>query len=84
MFLLESAPFNIGRRKLYEGVPGNLVAFACKLSFQRGGDGFVAFESKTNLIDHYIQALGAYNFAGQLMIIDPIAAKTLVDKYFKQ
>ena len=36
MNLLESAPFNIGRSKLYEGVPGNLVAFACKVSFQKG------------------------------------------------
>ena len=33
MNLLESAPFNIGQAKLYEGVPGNLVAFACKVSF---------------------------------------------------
>lgn len=29
--LLESAPFNKGKSKLYAGVPGNLVAFACKL-----------------------------------------------------
>ncbi|MCK5839270.1 MAG: hypothetical protein KAG99_05445, partial [Bacteroidales bacterium] len=34
MYLLESSPFNIGKNKLYIGVPGNLVAFACKLSFQ--------------------------------------------------
>ena len=83
MFLLESAPFNIGKNKLYEGVPGNLVAFACKLSFQRGGEGFVSFESKTKLIDHYVTALGAYHFGGRLMVIDTIAAKRLVDKYFK-
>jgi len=83
MFLLESAPFNIGKNKLYEGVPGNLVAFACKLSFQRGGEGFVSFESKTKLIDHYIKTLGAYHFGGHLMIIDTIASKRLVDKYFK-
>ena len=83
MFLLESAPFNIGKNKLYEGVPGNLVAFACKLSFQRGGDGFVSFESKTKLIQHYVTALGAYHFGGRLMVIDNIAAKRLVDKYFK-
>ena len=31
MNLLENAPFNIGSNKLYEGVAGNLVAFACKL-----------------------------------------------------
>ena len=26
--LVENAPFNIGKKKLYEGVPGNLFAFA--------------------------------------------------------
>ncbi|MDH5398429.1 MAG: hypothetical protein OEX02_09800 [Cyclobacteriaceae bacterium] len=83
MFLLESALFNVGKKKLYEGVPGNLVAFACKLSFQRGGEGFVSFESKTKLIEHYEKALGAYHFGGHLMVIDTLAAKKLVDKYFK-
>lgn len=33
MDLLESAPFNRGKNKLYEGVPGNLVAHDCKVSF---------------------------------------------------
>jgi hypothetical protein len=28
MHLIESAPFNLGREKVYLGVPGNLVAFA--------------------------------------------------------
>ena len=83
MYLLESAQFNIGRNKIYEGIPGNLVAFACKLSFQRGGEGFVSFESKTRLIDHYVNSLGAFHFGGQLMVIDTIGAKRLVDKYFK-
>lgn len=35
MHLVESAPFNKGKEKVYAGVPGNLVAFTCKLSFQR-------------------------------------------------
>lgn len=83
MFLLESSPFNIGKNKLYVGVPGNLVAFACKLSFQRGGEGFVSFESKTKLINHYVNMLGAYHFGGNLMVIDTLAAKKLIDKYFK-
>ena len=47
MHLVESSPFNKGKTKVYEGVPGNLVAFACKLSFQRGHDGNVSFVSKT-------------------------------------
>ncbi len=33
LHLLESAPFNKGKTKIYSGIPGNLVAFACKLSF---------------------------------------------------
>ena len=83
MNLLESAPFNIGKNKLYEGVAGNLVAFACKLSIQKGFDGYVAFTSKTNLIKHYEENLGAYHFKNQRMILEPIASKKLVEKYFK-
>lgn len=83
MNLLENAPFNIGRQKLYEGVAGNLIAFACKLSFQFGFDGFVGFTAKTKLIQHYVYTLGAYHFGGHRMIIETHAAKNLVEKYFK-
>ena len=83
MYLLESSPFNIGKNKLYEGVAGNLVAFACKLSFQRGYDGFVAFDAKSKLIKHYEENLNAIHFKNQRMIIDTSAAKILVTKYFK-
>lgn len=83
MNLLENAPFNIGQQKLYEGVAGNLVAFACKLSFQYGFDGFIAFTAKTKLIQHYIDTLGAYHFGGHRMIIETHASKYLVEKYFK-
>jgi hypothetical protein len=83
MDLLENAPFNIGKSKLYEGVAGNLVAFACNLSFQFGFEGFVAFTAKTKLIKHYEEALGAYHFGKQRMIIPTPAARILVDNYFK-
>ena len=62
LHLIENAPFNKGKEKLYEGVAGNLVAFACRLSFQRGSDGFVSFHSKTNLIDHYVKSLNAIHY----------------------
>jgi hypothetical protein len=83
MTLLESAPYNIGKNKLYEGVAGNLVAFACKVSFQRGFDGYVAFTAKTKLIDHYERTLGAYHFGRNRMIIYTEPAKILVETYFK-
>lgn len=81
--LLESASFNIGRNKIYEGVAGNLVAYACKISFQRGFDGYVAFTAKTKLIDHYEKTLGAYHFKNQRMIIETLPARILVEKYYK-
>jgi len=84
MHLVESAPFNIGQNKIYEGVPGNLVAFACKASFKNGLQGFVSFFSKTKLIDHYVKTLGAYHFGGHLMVISTDPAQILVDKYFKE
>jgi len=53
MHLIESAPFNLGKGKTYVGVPGNLVAYACRLSFEHGHDGYLSFVSKTKLFDHY-------------------------------
>ena len=83
MHLVESAPFNKGRAKVYAGVPGNLVAFACRLSFRRGFEGNVSFLSKTQLIDHYITSLGAMHIGGHRMIIETQAALILINKYFK-
>ena len=83
MNLIESAPFNLGQNKLYEGVPGNLVAFACQVSFQRGFEGFISFTSKTKLIEHYEKSLGAIHFGNHLMIINSAAAQKLIDQYFK-
>lgn len=83
MHLVESAPFNKGKTKMYSGVPGNLVAFACKLSFQRGHEGNVSFLSKSQLIDHYEKTLGAYHFGGRIMIIETQSALKLIDRYFQ-
>ncbi len=84
MHLVEDAPFNKGKSKIYSGVAGNLVAFACRLSFQRGFEGNVSFVSKTQLIDHYTKALGAFHFGGHVMIIQTKAALKLMNKYFNK
>ncbi|RYZ23789.1 MAG: hypothetical protein EOO10_20835 [Chitinophagaceae bacterium] len=83
MHLLENAPFNKGKSKMYAGVAGNLVAFACRLSFQRGFEGNVSFISKTQLVNHYSKTLGAVHVGGRVMIIETKAAQRLIDKYFK-
>lgn len=83
MHLVESAPFNKGKTRMYSGIAGNLVAFACKLSFQRGHEGNVSFLSKTQLIEHYEKSLGAIHFGGRVMIIETLIALKLINKYFQ-
>lgn len=83
LHLVENAPFNKGKSKVYAGVPGNMVAFACRLSFQRGHEGNVSFLSKSQLIEHYEKTLGAFHFGGRIMIIETRAALKLIDRYFK-
>ncbi|MEX8546227.1 MAG: hypothetical protein V5804_01380 [Mucilaginibacter sp.] len=82
MLLIESSKFNKGAKKVYYGVPGNLVAFACKLSFSKGYGGYVSFESKTKLIEHYKKSLGAHILFGNIMAINTIAANKLIEQYF--
>ena len=84
LHLIESAPFNFGKPKLYEGVPGNLVAFACKQSKEKGYDGFVSFFSKTKLLGHYEKTLGAVHVGGHRMVIYEFAAEKLIKQYFKE
>jgi hypothetical protein len=82
LHLIESAPFNLGKRKLYEGVPGNLFAFTCKTAWDKGYQGFVAFTAKTRLIEHYEKSLGATHIGGHKMVIFPHEALRLIKKYF--
>jgi len=84
LHLIESAPINLGRMKLYEGVPGNLVAFACKLAWDAGDEGAVTFQAKTKLITHYEATLGATHIGGHRMIIYLLAALHLIHRYFPQ
>jgi hypothetical protein len=83
MHLIECAPFNRGKNKVYVGVAGNLVAFICKESWDRNYDGIIAFVSKTRLIEHYELTLGAVHIGNHKMVIFPIEALKLINKYFK-
>lgn len=84
MHLIESAKFNKNKNKVYLGVPGNLIAFACKISFEKGYEGFVAFDAKTSLVKHYQETLFATHFRGLRMYIETKAANRLIVQYFKQ
>lgn len=81
--LVENAKFNKGKEKLYEGVGGNLFAFACKNSMDRGFGGCISFISKTSLMEYYNRSLGAIKTIGQRMIILESEAEILINRYFK-
>jgi hypothetical protein len=83
MHLIESAPHNYGRLKKYAGVAGNLVAFACKMSYDCGYSGNVGFMAKTMLIRHYMDAFGADLLFKNRMSISGKSAEKLVNLFYK-
>lgn len=83
MHLIETAPHNYGRAKIYTGTAGNLVAFACRKSFEMGFEGFVAFREKSRLIQHYIDTLGAEVIFRDRMCIWGKSAIKIVNSYYK-
>ncbi|AUD07083.1 hypothetical protein [Spirosoma pollinicola] len=83
--LVENAAFNRGgqgRTKKFEGVAGMLFAFACKRSVEEGYEGFVAFQSKTDLIGHYRQKFKAEVLFHSRMIFDSRSAQWLINQFF--
>ena len=83
MHLIENAKFNKNKDKVYLGVPGNLVAYACKVSVDKGYQGYLAFDAKSALIKHYQETLYATHFRGKRMFIETNAALRLISQYFK-
>ncbi|MBL7696800.1 MAG: hypothetical protein JNK79_01525 [Chitinophagaceae bacterium] len=83
MHLIELAPQNKGENRKYLGVARHLVAFACKMAFDMGFEGFVAFTAKTKLIEHYEKAFGADRMFGQRMCIATEAARNLVNLHYQ-
>jgi hypothetical protein len=80
--LLESLPGSVGRTKKFVGIPGSLFAFAAQLSFAIGGEGFIAIEAKTNLIEHF-RSLYGFERVGQSqrMILDTESAANLISQF---
>lgn len=81
---IELAPQNIGTNKMYENVAGCLLAYACRKSFEIGRgnyNGYLSFDSKTNLIELYQNKYGANLAMGNKMYFSPETGKNLMKKY---
>lgn len=76
-------PNNKSGQKEYDGVGGHLFAEAARQSKNAGYDGFVFFDAKTDLIEHYKERIGAAQIGkSQRMFIDENAAAALLSKYY--
>lgn len=77
--LIEASKENIGKGKKFKNITGNLLAFACKMAFQKGYDGFVSLLPKSKIVVVYI----GYGFKafGKNLAIFMTAAKNLISKY---
>ncbi|MDR2428484.1 MAG: hypothetical protein LBD62_01595 [Candidatus Margulisbacteria bacterium] len=84
IYRLELAPANIGKNKKIDNVAGILLAYVAKDSLAAGFDGFVVFDSKTILKEHYVKKYGAKILYGDRLYFDTKASKALVAKYLKE
>jgi hypothetical protein len=81
VYLIETAPWNQGKDRFLEDVAGTLFAYVAKDSLSAGFEGFVVFDSKTVLVDHYVNKYGAKVVAGNRMVFDTAASIRLIREY---
>lgn len=83
---IELAPKNIGTNRKYEKVAGCLLAYACRKSFEIGSgsyNGYLSFDSKTDLIELYQNKYDATLAMGNKMYFSPEAGKKLMKRYLQ-
>jgi len=77
--LLELSRENRGDFKVYDRLAGCLIAFACKLSFKEGFNGFVSLIPKTVLISHYMRKCFFSPMGAQLYVDGEISITLITD-----
>lgn len=79
--LLASSASNTGNNKIYDGIAGNLIAFACRESIKLFGEyACVSLHPKTELRNYYMVKYGFEN-GGKQIYLDGIPLFNLIDKY---
>lgn len=78
--LIETSDQHRGSKKTILNIAGCLIAFACKLAFERRYDGFVSLQPKTKLIDLYQDH---YHFRqyGRYLGVEQELSRKLIEKY---
>jgi len=78
--LVESSKKYRGKDKSILHIPGCLIAYACKLSFKRGYEGFVSLTPKTQLKKYYNKIYGFIPIGIQMAVLEEIS-EAIIKKY---
>lgn len=78
--LIESSKKHRGKAKKILNIPGCLIAFACKLAFKNGYEGFVSLTPKTRLVKYYKKTYGFLRFGTELAVLEEIS-ESLIQNY---
>src|SRR5215213_3725290 len=79
--LLASSVENIGKGKIYEGIAGCLMAFACRLAVTKyGAEACISLVPKTELIKHYMQKYHM-QYAGWQLYLEGKELNKLLKEY---
>lgn len=78
---VESAPHNRGKSGKYARIGKHLFAFAAKVSYDLGFDGYLALTPKTKLISHY-ESYGFKSYSFSRMVLEQKEAVKLIDLYY--
>ena len=80
--LLEVSKINQGKNKHIEHIAACLIAYACRLSFKSGYDGFISLIPKSVLVEHYMAKYG-FKPMGKHLYLDLYDAQFLIKKYLE-
>ncbi|WP_300600846.1 hypothetical protein [Niabella sp.] len=79
--LLACAKEHVGKHKVYDGIAGHLIAFACRLALkQYGSSACVSLVPKTRLKIHYMRQYGMLD-AGWQLFLEGKALSNIILKY---
>lgn len=82
--LLASSVENIGKDKIYEGIAGCLIAFACRLAVTKYGiRACVSLVPKTELIKHYMEKYYMQH-AGRQLYLDGNSLIKILKEYYEE
>lgn len=80
--LLAASNVNIGQNKIYEGIAGNLIAYACRECVKLYPENAcVSLIPKTDLRQHYVNQYGMIDDGGYHLYLEGMSLYNIINNY---